>query len=396
MIKSKLGVYPFRYGNKIELLKSGDEYFSKLIELVESAQSEIHLQVYIFESDATGELVRDSLIAAAKRGVKIFLVLDAFGSKNINSIWHKNFADHQIDVYFYSPIKFNTIFKMGLRMHHKIVCIDRKYTLLGGINISDNYNFIDNQIPWLDYAIFIEGSLIQDLYQICIQTLKKVQVKKTINKQISVKPDLAEGPIKARVLQNNWLQAKIGITKQYKTQIRNANEQITLVTSYFIPPLSMKRLLIRAAMRGVKVKIVIGAISDVGLAKRATDFFKSDLLKSGIRIYEWKESVLHAKLASIDKTTVNIGSYNFNHLSDFGSIECNVEINDLGFCKKINNMIDNIIENGCDELSFDKIERKGRLFNQLFNAFSYFMFRFMLKLLLALQSSKKKINKYNL
>ena len=68
MIKSKLGVYPFRYGNKIELLKSGDEYFSKLIELIESAQSEIHLQVYIFESDATGELVRDSLIAAAKRG----------------------------------------------------------------------------------------------------------------------------------------------------------------------------------------------------------------------------------------------------------------------------------------------------------------------------------------
>jgi cardiolipin synthase len=386
MFKSKPGIYPFRYGNKIELLRSGDQYFLKLLELIENAQNEIHLQVYIFEPDETGETVREALIIAANRGVKISLVLDAYGSKNFNSDWLKKLTTHHIVVNFYSPIRFNNLFKMGLRMHHKIVCIDRKYALVGGINISDNYSFVDKKTPWLDYAIFIKGSLTADINRICIETLRKAQGKKTKSKQHSLKPSIAEGPIISRVLQNNWSQAKLGISKQYKTHIKNANEQITLVTSYFIPSISLILLLKKAANRGVDIRIVLGAISDVGLAKNATDYLLNDLLKSGIKLYEWRESVMHAKLAIIDNNTTIIGSYNLNHLSDFGSIECNLEITDEAFCLKTKYEIDEIIKIGCCEITRNQIEKRQTFLANVKNIISYFTFRIMLKLLFFLQN----------
>jgi len=386
MFKSNLGVYPIRFGNKIELLRSGNEYFSKLIDLIDNAQTEIHFQVYIFEPDITGEKVRDSLINAAKRGVKIYLVLDAFGSKNFNKEWQKKIKEKGIEISFYSPIKFNTIFKLGLRMHHKIVCIDRKFAVLGGINISDNYSSFANQIPWLDYALYAEGSLITDLYQICIQTLRKTQIKKNKSVRLSIKSELDKGVIAARVLQNNWFQAKLGITRQYKTQIKNANDHITLLASYFVPSLTLKRQLKKAAKRGVNVRIVIGAISDVGLAKRATNYLLYDLLKSGIRVFEWRESVLHAKLAIIDKNIVKLGSYNLNHLSDFGSIECNLEILDESFNQNTQFQINEIIHTGSDELTLMQIEKRISILSYLKNVISYFLFRFMLKFMFILQN----------
>jgi cardiolipin synthase len=283
---------------------------------------------------------------------------------------------------------------MGLRMHHKIVCIDRKYALVGGINISDNYSFVDKKTPWLDYAIFIKGSLTADINRICIETLRKAQGKKTKSKQHSLKPSIAEGPIISRVLQNNWSQAKLGISKQYKTHIKNANEQITLVTSYFIPSISLILLLKKAANRGVDIRIVLGAISDVGLAKNATDYLLNDLLKSGIKLYEWRESVMHAKLAIIDNNTTIIGSYNLNHLSDFGSIECNLEITDEAFCLKTKYEIDEIIKIGCCEITRNQIEKRQTFLANVKNIISYFTFRIMLKLLFFLQdhnSLKKHI-----
>ncbi len=388
MYKSKLGVYPFRYGNKIELLRSGDEYFSKLLELIEKAQTEIHLQVYIFEPDETGEKVRDSLIIAANRGVKIYLVLDAYGSKNFNRIWLQQLIKNGIEVCFYSPIKFNNFFKMGLRMHHKIISIDKKYALLGGINISNNYSFFDKLTPWLDFAVNIEGNLLLDLHQICIQTLRKAQSKKTKSNKPTIINEKAGRSIIARVLQNNWIQAKLGITRQYKSQIRNAEEQITLVTSYFIPSLSLKRLLKKAVRRGVKVQIILGAISDVGIAKHATDYLLNDLLKSGIKVYEWRESVLHAKLASIDKNIVNIGSYNLNHLSDFGSIECNIEIIDEAFCLNTQFQINEIIKKDCTEITCHSLDKRENIIKNVTNAIGYFIYRIMLKMLFFLQNKR--------
>lgn len=384
------GVYPLRYASKIELLRSGDAFFNKLLELIDNAKDEIHLQVYIFEPDKTGEIVRDSLIKAANRGVKIFLVLDAFGSKNISKEWLKHFFDNRVEIHFYSPINLSNFFRLGLRLHHKIICVDKQYAMVGGINISDNYSSYTHQKTWLDFAVFIQGNLLIDLYQICLQSLGKARIKKKKSFQFNFKSDLVKETILARVLQNNWSQAKLGITKQYKSQIKNANNQITLVASYFVPSHTIKRLLKKAAKRGLNVRIILGAISDVGIAKRASNYLIEDLLNSGITVFEWRESVLHAKLALIDKNIVNIGSYNLNHLSDFGSIECNIEIIDESFFHTTEILIEEIIRGGCDEIKLQQISKRKNSFDFLLNVICYYLFRIMLKSLFFLQNRTGK------
>lgn len=394
MWRRSLGIYPFRYNNQLELLQSGNSFFEKLSELIKNATTEIHFQLYIFEPDKTGKIITDLLIEAAKRGVKIYMVLDAYGSKNLNELWQKKFTAIGIEIYFYSPIKFGNYLHMGMRLHHKIICVDGQFALVGGINISDNYSAYNHQTPWLDFALLAQGKVVSDLLQICKQTLKKVsnypkhKTKQEIQKE--------HKPIIARVLQNNWVQAKFGITHQYKQQIRKANNEIILVASYFIPSLALKRLLKNATKRGVNVKIVLSSISDVSMVKYATEYFYNDMLKAGINIYEWKHSVLHAKVGLIDSEWLSVGSYNLNHLSDFGSIECNLEVLDSEFCLATNIKLKQIMNAGCEKVLPDDFYKNKSIKSKFLQFVSYFLVRFSLSLLFFLQgkNNQKPRNKH--
>ena len=394
MWRRSLGIYPFRYNNHLELLQSGNSFFEKLSDLIKNATTEIHFQLYIFEPDETGKIIADLLIKAAKRGVKIYVVLDAYGSQNFNKIWQKNFTDVGIEIYFYSPIKFANYLHMGMRLHHKIICADGQFALVGGINISDNYSAYNNETPWLDFALLAQGKVVSDLVQICKQTLRTVSnYPKSKTKQEVQKE---HNPIITRVLQNNWVQAKFGITHQYKQHIRKANNEIILIASYFIPSLALKRLLKNAAKRGVNVKIVLSSISDVSMVKYATEYFYSDLLKAGINIYEWKQSVLHAKVGLIDSEWLSVGSYNLNHLSDFGSIECNLEILDTAFCLATKIKLNQLINDGCEKVSVNYFSAKKSIKNSILQLISYLLVRFSLSILFFLQgkSNQKLRNKH--
>jgi cardiolipin synthase len=392
MWRRSLGIYPFRYNNHLELLQSGNAFFEKLSDLIKNATTEIHFQLYIFEPDKTGKIIQDLLIEAAKRGVKIYVVFDAYGSKNFNELWQKNLTDVGIEIYFYSPIKFANYLHMGMRLHHKIICVDGQFALVGGINISDNYSAYNHQTPWLDFALLTQGKVVTDLVQICKQTLRTVSKYPKHKKKQEIQKE--HKPILTRVLQNNWVQAKFGITHQYKQQIRKANKEIILIASYFIPSLALKRLLKNAAKRGVNVKIVLSSISDVSMVKYATEYFYNDLLKAGINIYEWKQSVLHAKVGLIDSEWLSLGSYNLNHLSDFGSIECNLEILDTAFCLATNIKLNQLINDGCEKISVDNFNTKKSIKNSLLQLISYILVRFSLSILFFLQGKKQpKIKK---
>ncbi len=391
MIQKKLGVYPFRYGNRIELIQSGIPFFDQLEKLIRNAKNEIHFQVYIFESDHTGNIIQNLLVEAAKRGVKIYMILDAFGSKNFNEIWQNKIRNAGIHLYFFSPLKFGNFLHLGLRLHHKVICVDGKYALVGGINISDNYSAYVQTKPWLDFALLTEGIIVEDLLKICRRTLNMVNagIKKEKFKHL-VETDKEHHPIIARVLQNNWLQTKFGITKQYRQKIRNADTQIIILASYFIPSVTLKRFLKKAAQRGVNVCIVLGAISDIGIVKHASEYFYSDMLKSGIKLYEWKESTLHAKIALVDHNWLTVGSYNLNNLSDFGSIECNLEVLDDAFFNTVHLRIQEIINEGCEILSLDQSKKRFGFLTTIFNGICYALLRLSFNLLFFFQGKNSR------
>ncbi len=138
-----------------------------------------------------------------------------------------------------------------------------------------------------------------------------------------------------------------------------------IFASYFLPGRLERKLLRLASSRGVDINIVLAAESDTPIFRRATSFLYDFILRNNIRIYEYLPSNLHAKVATVDGKWSTIGSYNLNHISDYGSIEMNVDILDEAFTKKFEKILRTIIKNDCRQVTFEEYLRRKTLFTQI-------------------------------
>ena len=130
--------------------------------------------------------------------------------------------------------------------------------------------------------------------------------------------------------------------------------RMIIMGSYFLPGRNERKLLRNASRRGVDIKIVLSAESDAPMFKRATNFLYDFILRNNIKIYEYLPSNLHAKVATVDGIWSTIGSYNINHLSDYGSIEMNADILDPVFTEQFEEFLLGIIEKDCRQVLFDE------------------------------------------
>ena len=151
----------------VELVHSGEDYFLRLEKLVERAEKEIHLQTYIFENDETGNRIAACLKGAAQRKVKVYVLLDAYGSSALPDSFAEDLIRNGILLRFFSPFFSLNNFYIGRRMHHKIVVADEKIALIGGINIADKYHGSAASEPWLDYAVQLNCPAAKNLQKLC-------------------------------------------------------------------------------------------------------------------------------------------------------------------------------------------------------------------------------------
>ncbi len=366
-------VNSFEEADRIVLLRSGQHYFNSLIQLIESAQKIIHLQMYILNDDAIGNIVLDALINARKRGVDIFVVADGFGSNQLTNTYKEKLIQAGINFRIFSRISLFKNLSIGRRMHHKIVVADGQKALVGGINIADKYYGPDHTEPWLDFAVFLEGNVSKKLEKICYQIEEK---KYYLSRNPSEKYKAKTRPILINIRQNDWLRNKKQVSQSYHLAIRNAEKSIVIFASYFLPGLRLRLALEAASRRGVKITLVLPGISDIPLALNATYFLYYWLLKNNMRIFEWKKSVLHAKIAIVDDEWMTVGSFNLNVLSTYASIESNVDILDKDFVKNARSVIDKIIEEGCEEIT---IHRKRPFLTRIRERIAYFLGRTLIK-----------------
>lgn len=356
---------------KIELVYSGADYFSRLEKLINTSNKEIHLQTYIFDTDTTGLRIVEALKRAANRGVKIFLLLDGFGSNSFSSSIVKELRYYGVNIRFFSPLLSLNSFYIGRRLHQKVVVSDGEKILIGGINIADKYHGTSFVTPWLDYAIEIETAAAKPVQQICRNFyFKKRRVRKTKIEDVII----ADEPIEIRILQNDWLNSKNEVQKEYVKAIRNAKKEIIIVGSYFFPGRKIALALKKASKRKVPIKLIVSGISDVPILRSASLYLYSILLKYNIEIYEWDKSVLHGKAAVIDGKWTTVGSFNINNLSSFGSIEMNIEITSEKFSENYLQHLKEIILQ-CNKITVSSLQKDNHLFARYSNLLSYFFIR---------------------
>ena len=330
-------------GHTCELVPGGESFFERVLQIIREAQKHLQIHVYIFDEDRTGKEVTAALKQARQRGVEVYLLVDAYGSMSLSPAFVADMLQQGIQFRFFSPLpKHFFVFRLGRRLHNKVVVADHLVALVGGINIADKYRGSEGVAPWLDFAIWIKGPMCMELSRNCTRIFREKYFGKLPAPTTSPKHKHF-GRTRSRLALNDWLRRKNQVRDGYRAAFKNASQSIIIVASYFLPSRSIRIALKQAAIRGVSVTVLLPGESDVPLAKRATRYLYHWLWKNNIHILEWEKSILHGKLAVVDQKWVTIGSYNLNHLSQYSSIEMNVEVLDNKFATQVHEHLSDIL-----------------------------------------------------
>ncbi|HOK39733.1 MAG TPA: phosphatidylserine/phosphatidylglycerophosphate/cardiolipin synthase family protein, partial [bacterium] len=329
----------------VEILDNGEQVLKKMEELIKNAREYILLEEYIFRNDEVGKKFIELLKTKSKDGIKIYVVIDAIGTRNTDSKVYCSLLAEGINVRVYNPVFNWTILRIDYRNHRKVLVVDGNYGVVSGIGLGKEYKY------WRDLGVYIVGDSIKDLEDsfwlswkdagwgivyknIHIPLLNEIKEKvenfiKPYKKPIERKNEIkVKNRTKVRIVSTYPFFGHYELLDNYIEIINNAKEYIYITNAYFVPNIYIRNALKSAVERGVNVKIILPGETDLPVIRRASRIFFSNLLKNGIELYELKGQVLHAKYIIADDIYVSIGSTNFLDRAFFMNYECNVDIID--------------------------------------------------------------------
>lgn len=371
----------FSHNNSIRLIHGGAEFFELLIQLIDGATHCVHLHTYIFSDDETGTAIADALVNAAKRNVKVYMLIDGYASGALPQQFVKNLEDAGVSFRFFKPIFKSKSLYFGRRLHHKVVVVDGIDAVVGGVNIADRYNDLPGQKAWLDFVLYAHGDASRELYQLCCRLWTKKRSNDFALPQIlpeKAKDIHTQDHCSVRVRRNDWVKRKQEVWKTYLEIFKTANQSITILCSYFMPGNTFRKALQRAAKRGVSIKVILTAQSDIRISKYAERYLYRWMLRNAILIYEYQPAILHAKMAIADDQLLTIGSYNINNISAYASIELNLDVQNKAFSEKVQAELEQIISKDCTPINSFTYSTKLYSIQQLLQWSAFQVIRFFL------------------
>lgn len=364
----------FVEGNRITLLQNGTEYFPSLETAIDHAVREIYVETYIFEDDSTGQRIAAALKRAARRGVTTHLLLDGFGAKELPPGVIGDMRSAGVQVLFYRPVLAKFRRSSYRRLHRKIVVVDNRIAFVGGINIIDDINTPGQTPPRYDYAVAVEGPLVQSVHETARKLWGLVawsQLKRRRRRQHRDVLCLPyEGGVSAAFVTRDNINHRRDIEDAYLNTINQARSEIIIANAYFLPGRSFRQALIAAAQRGVKVTLLLQGRVEYLLLHYATRALYGIFLDAGIEIYEYHRSFLHAKVAVADGFWATVGSSNIDPFSLLLSREANVVVNDAYFATQLKESLMRAMDDGSKVVTYDSWKRES-LYLRLFSWLSY-------------------------
>ncbi len=380
---------PYVANHSIEWIQSGEKYYDRLVEIIAAANTEIHLQTYIFKADRTGRKIATALIDAAKRGVKIYILIDAYGSQDMSLELQQTMESEGIQLRRYGELFSKGRFHIARRLHRKVMVIDGQTAVVGGINIANQYAGTSKMPAWLDFAAIVTGSTAGRLELICRSRWKLIKFPK---KPKTDKKHASQPSILIRVRRNDFVRNQNEIAISYRQAFRQAEKSLVIVGGYFLPGGRTRRLIRNAVNRGVDVSVLVAEKSDVGIMVSARRYLYSWLTKNGIRVFEYRPSNVHGKVIIRDDKWCSIGSYDLNNLSTFSNIELNLDINNHEFSTSISRHIQHIMNDESTEITLRSMLLKRNIFTRLkcWLAYRFVKILFVLSVVLAGKKDEKQ------
>lgn len=319
---------PLVAGNRTQLLRNGPQTFKAMFGAIRGATNHINLEYYIFEDvESDGAHLGDLLIAKHQAGVAVNVIYDSYGSDSTATIFLERLKQAGINLVSFNPVNpldSKVPYSFNDRDHRKILVVDGKVAIIGGVNLSTAYqsNPIgksggppgSTQDQWRDTDLQIEGPAVVELQKLFLDHWTKQ--KGPPLDQSAMFPTMAQrGNAVARVLGSTPDNQIPLYYVTLLTAIRTAEKSVMITTAYFAPTKQEMEALTQAAKRGVDVRLVLPARSDSPLSIAVAHARYSELLDAGVKIYELHDMVLHSKTVVVDGVWSAIGSSNFDHRS---------------------------------------------------------------------------------
>jgi cardiolipin synthase len=330
------GVEPVS-GNRLRLLQGGAEFFPALIAAIDAAQTEVHVETYIFNEDASAAAVRDALMGAARRGVRVRLLIDGVGSRELPAAWRDALKSAGVAVLAYRPLvsSWRSNPHTLRRLHRKLAVVDARIAFLGGMNLIDDFEPVRFGAPRFDFSVEAQGPLLAAIHQSASRLWRLValtQLQTGENRLPSIQPSWpTDGHVRAAFVVRDNFAHRRDIERVYLAALALARDEIVIANAYFLPGRRFKKLLKLAAARGVRVHLLVQGHTDHPFFQAASRALYRDLLAAGVAIHEYEASELHAKVAVVDGRWATVGSSNIDPFSLLLAREANIVVDDAGF-----------------------------------------------------------------
>jgi cardiolipin synthase A/B len=350
---------PLATGNRVDILRNGAKFFPSMLAAIRGAQKTINLEFYIYWDGEVGRTFAEVLAERARAGVQVKVILDAVGSMTMSGSLIEFMSRNGIDVEWYHPLRWYTLSRFNHRTHRKLLIVDGCIGFSGGAGIADAWlGDADSRVHWRETMIRIEGPVVTQMQSAFMDNWIKSrgELLTGLDYFPTIEP---AGTHVAQVIKSSPSEGSSTVKLLYIISVVSAVKSIYISNAYFIPDRDTLRALEGAVRRGVDVRVIVpGDFNDVPVVRQASRWHYDMLLRHGIRIFEYKPTMMHAKTMVVDGLWTTIGSSNFDDRSFRLNDEVNVNVYDAGIAGQMQEMFFEDLAQ-CEEISLRKWFRRS-------------------------------------
>jgi cardiolipin synthase len=339
---------PLTSGNQVSVLVDGPQTFSAIEAELRKARHHIHVETFIFGAEGIGKQFADILVQKRREGVEVRVLYDSMGSRETPLSFFDDLRRKGIEVREYhpvNPVKNPAVWEIQNRDHRKIVIVDGQIGFTGGINIDNTYSSSSSSRPgpkrgiedgWRDTHVRIEGPVVKQLQELFFESWNKAGAPVSVDDVHQYfRASETHGGALVTIVHNDSDSDDRSLYGTFLAGFTHASTRLWITHAYFVPNAQILKALEEAAQRGVDVRIIVPAFTDSTIVLKGTQATYTELLKSGVHIYELKDALLHAKTVTIDGTVSIVGSANLDMRSFVHNDEDNAIIVSRDFATRM-------------------------------------------------------------
>ena len=334
---------PLTIGNRVALLENGPATYRAMLAAIAAATDSINMETYILEEDGAGQRFAEALLARQAAGVQVALLHDSVGTLGTSKAYWQRLTDGGIKVLEYNPVnplKAKAGWEVNQRDHRKLLVVDGRTAIMGGINISAVYSGSaprrlasapsQKGLPWRDTDLQLDGPVVAELQKLFLANWEQQKGEPLGARDYFPKLERQGNEI-VRAIGSSPAGPFSAIYVTLLSAINSAESEILLTNAYFVPDPQLTQALIGAVARGVEVKMILPSVTDSSLVFHAGRAHYEELLAGGVKLYERREALLHAKTAVIDGVWSTVGSTNLDWRSFLHNEEVTAVVLGAGF-----------------------------------------------------------------